>query len=969
MPLTLLAGPANSGKVTRLLERYLDVLEREPVLIVPNRSDVDRVERDLLAQRPALLGGTITTFDGLFDRLAFGSGDQRPVATPAQRALLVRRAIAGAELNGLGRSARFGGFADALLAALAELESGLLDPGELDGDLARLYGAYRSELDRLGLRDRGLVRRAAVERLTSDLGSWSGEPVFAYGFEDLTRAAWGLLEALAGRADVTVSLPYEPGRPAFASLARTAADLAALAGPRLEELPPRFGEVARPALAHLERGLFSDTPPPPVPSEGAVRFLEGAGTRGALELLGEEVLALLRAGTPAEAIAIVCPSVDRWRAPLETAFGELGIPFAVDGEVRLPQTPLGRALLDFLRVAWLGAARLELFSYLRSPYSGIARSAVDFAEGRLRGRAVHAPERVLEETERLRGAPVPGLADLIGADDPVEAVRVRATAMLRNAHGLEAPPATLEARLDLRTYQATLRLLGELERWRALGGELAREDVVAALERHALRAGPPDEGRVAVVDLLRARTRRVDHAFVLGLEEGSLPRRGTSSPFLDDDARRELDARGARLLRADPVSRDRYLFYTACTRASQRLTLVREAATDEGSPRDASPFWDEVATLFDPEEVERWTTRRPLSALTRPLEGAPTERERLRAVAALAAADADSAGAVASANGWERRLTRARRAFRRDTKLRHPLVLEQLGAKTTFGVTELERFADCSSAWLFDRLISPRTIDAEVDAKLKGSVAHTALHRFFAGLPKEVGTDRVEEARVEDSVRFMRQCLDSALRGVGMEMTDMQRRELDQTLWRDLEAFVRAEAASELPLVPRRFEVGFGTDRAAPELQRGLALGNGASLSGKIDRIDVDPFSARGIVQDYKSGKSAHSAADIEKELRLQIPLYMLVLRDLVGIEPLGGLYRPLAGQRKPRGLLRAAERDALPDLAKNDYLDEEAFWGQVERAKETATALVDRIRTGDVDHDPRGGQCPAWCDVWPMCR
>src|SRR3954452_16192739 len=153
MPLTLLAGPANSGKVTRLLERYLGVLEREPVLIVPNRSDVDRVERDLLAQRPALLGGTITTFDGLFDRLAFGSGDERPVATPAQRALLVRRAIAGAELDGLGRSARFGAFADALPPTLAKLESALLDPADLDGDLARLHGAYREELDRMGLRD------------------------------------------------------------------------------------------------------------------------------------------------------------------------------------------------------------------------------------------------------------------------------------------------------------------------------------------------------------------------------------------------------------------------------------------------------------------------------------------------------------------------------------------------------------------------------------------------------------------------------------------------------------------------------------------------------------------------------------------------------------------------------------------------------------------------------------------------
>jgi RecB family exonuclease len=170
--------------------------------------------------------------------------------------------------------------------------------------------------------------------------------------------------------------------------------------------------------------------------------------------------------------------------------------------------------------------------------------------------------------------------------------------------------------------------------------------------------------------------------------------------------------------------------------------------------------------------------------------------------------------------------------------------------------------------------------------------------------------------------------------------------------------------------VPKRFEVSFGMERSAQELQRGLDLGEGLALSGKIDRIDVDPFSARGIVQDYKAGKSAHSASQIEKELRLQIPLYMLVLRDLIGIEPLGGVYRPLAGDRKPRGLLRAdAQDDVLPGYAKTDYLADDAFWAQVETARTTAGGLAQRIRAGDVRHDPRGGECPQWCDLWPMCR
>jgi hypothetical protein len=206
--LNVITGPANAGKVALLLRRYLDALPQEPYLIVPNRSDVEERERELLAVQPALLGGAIVTFDDLFLRIAHSGGELRQVATDAQRALVVRRALAGRSMNGLGRSARFGGFADALLTVIGELEAGLLDPNDLEGELAALYAAYRGELDRLGLWDRDLLRRRAAERVAGELDAWSGEPVFAYGFEDLTGAEWALLEALAGRTEVTVSIPY-----------------------------------------------------------------------------------------------------------------------------------------------------------------------------------------------------------------------------------------------------------------------------------------------------------------------------------------------------------------------------------------------------------------------------------------------------------------------------------------------------------------------------------------------------------------------------------------------------------------------------------------------------------------------------------------------------------------------------------------------------------------------------------------
>ncbi len=550
MALALVVGPAHAGKVALLLERYLAALDadagHDPWLVVPNRIDVERVERDLLRRRPALLAGRIGTFDDLFEHIVREDPLRRPVASDTQRALAIRKAIARTSLSGLSNSSSSDGFADSLLATLGEVESALVAPGRLGGDLGRLAEAYREELDRLGFWDRDGLRGRAVERLASEFGSWSGEPVFAYGFEDLTGAEWALLEALSARADVTVSIPYEPGRAAFASLERTVEDLAGLAGGSIEELGPSReqldGRFPAP-LAHLERELFADKPVPSASLDGAIGFLEGAGARGTTELVAAEVLELLRSGTPAERIGVVCDSVDRWRAVLETVLVPLGIPFAIEQPGRLGETALGRALLGLLRFAWLEGRRGDLFRYLRSPFSGLERRSVDYVEGRLRGRAIAEPGRVAEETERLRGAPLPALDRLRDAVEPTSAVRELTRAMARSAWGLEAPPTTYAARSDARAYQAVARTLDELETFaRREGAPLGPDAVIAALERTTVRPVAAGEvGHVAVLDYRRARTREFDVVILLGLEEGSLP---ASRPALAVPRRRRTPRSG-----------------------------------------------------------------------------------------------------------------------------------------------------------------------------------------------------------------------------------------------------------------------------------------------------------------------------------------------------------------------------------------------------------------------------------------
>ena len=952
--LSLVVGPAHAGKIGRLLDGFLAAVDRDPWLIVPNRADVERVERELVARCGGLVSGTIGTFDTLFEALAHGDGMGRAPLGDVARTVVVRRICDAAEVD----AARFPGFADAVGRALAELDGALLEPHELSPPLGALAAAYRSELDVLGAWDRGMLRRRAVEKLTGELDAWDGRPVFAHGFEDLTGAEWRLLEALSARTEVHVSIPYEPGRAVYASLRRTVDDLAAIAGDAVVELPPRAEEFLPPDLAHVERALFTDAPRR-APVEGSIRWLEGAGTRGTYELVGEEVFSLVRNGTPPEAIGIACASVEGVRLPLGTAFAALGIPVAFEGRAPLRSTPFGQALLSLVRFAWLDGERPELFAHLRSPYSGLQRKDVDWIEGRLRGRGILNGERAVEVAVQLRdGRSLPPLDVLLG-EAPVEDVRRLAATMLRNAHGTSAPPLGARAQSDLRAHDAVTRALDELEPLGA-GGEVSRGEVLSALERATVRGdGTGAPGKVAVVDLLRARTRRFDAVFVLGLEQGALPRRPRPDPFVDDETRRALDeGRGARLVRPDAASRDRYLFATACSRARRRLVLVRQAVGDDGSPREPSPFWEAVRELFDEDDVRRHTQRRPLSALVPELEAAPTERGRLRALAVVAAEQPRDAAALAHENGWERRLARATAAFSRPTRITHERALRLLG-RESYSVSELERMASCSSAWFVERYLRPATIDKEIDRMLRGSILHAALQRFYQQLPSAVpGADRVTEDNVEQAVALMRECVADAVEtGLRIDAGDLDRRELEQGLQRDLEQLVRDEAISKSPFVPRHIEISF----------RSFELEPGVVVSGKIDRIDGDPMGARGIVVDYKSG-AASSATQIRDRDLLQLPLYMLVLRQNLGLEPMGGVYVPVGGGRRPRGMLRAGE-DSVPGFSARDYLEQDEFDEAIGAARETAVGLVERIRGGDVRHDPQGGDCPPWCDLWRMCR
>jgi hypothetical protein len=296
MPLTLVIGPANSAKAGEVLGAYAAAAPRGAVLVVPTAQDADYYLREL-AGAGTTIGTNVLTFPGLGREIARRAGYEGRRLSTLQRARLLAKAVANAELTALNQSAQAKGFPLAAGGLIAELQRSLVTPqrfaqairtwaaqderrSEFAHDLATLYLAYARETNNKRCVDGDLFAWQALDALRQAPHTWGDGPVFFYGFDDLTPLERDAIETLARIANVTVSLTYEPGHTGLEARAEAVEELRPLAAAvkQLPALDEHYARESRTALHALERGLFEQNTQRVDPGD-AVRLLESGGER------------------------------------------------------------------------------------------------------------------------------------------------------------------------------------------------------------------------------------------------------------------------------------------------------------------------------------------------------------------------------------------------------------------------------------------------------------------------------------------------------------------------------------------------------------------------------------------------------------------------------------------------------------------------------------------------------------------
>ena len=991
MGLSIVQGPPNAGRAGVIRRRFTAALGRDPLLVVPTLDDVFNFERELAPAGGALLGGTVTTFAGLFREVAAATGSApAPELSDEQRLLCVRAATQRARPRLLRASAERPGFAPALDELLGELQAARVGPDQIaDGasgiedsaflsEIASIYDAYLEIRTEAGRSDRHSSAEVAIEELRRDPSSWRARPVLLYGFDDMTGQQLALLAELAQTADVTVAVTYED-RQALVARSRLTSQLLEL-GPRDREADETLTadpeNTASPLLYALSRG-FLEPEAAPAGLDGSLTILRNGGERREAEAVGGEIARLLAAGEEPDSIAVAAR--DPGEGTLTDVLERYGIPIAVEADTPVTSTATGAALLGLLRAAESDGTAQDLLAFLRAPGRGKGAS-VDAFERRVRRRRIDTAADAAAAWQEMGGGDLEPYEGLRDARDgrtalalAVDIARDLAQWPLKREGRQGTAFAGYEGK-ELRAGEEIAARLGDLLDIPAV--EPRREDLAPLVETMTvpLWSGPA-AGRVRVASPYRLRAARFRTLFVLSLEDGSFPRHAGGEPFLADDQRLAVGLPE----RIETELEERYLFSICLSLPTDRLFLSHRACDEDGSPLSPSPYLDEVRAKldppppapgdFDPLEAQL-VKRRGLSEAVFAPAAAPSEDELARALSVSGDRAPSHLAALELEPAIDERLAaRLATAIAYDPApkdLRSDYVLRALGERAAYGGTTLEEYATCPYRWLVGRELEPRQFDPAPEGLAHGGAAHKVLEQIYRDPPTDGSrpTHDTLPAWEKRAAELLGEQVNIAGGGAAEQVG--RTRLLTLVL-----AFLRRDADRRDTYTDVRVEAGFGFE---DEDDPGALDFGDWELHGYIDRIDVDPSRGTALVHDYKLGRDVTPHGSFESKRKMQLALYLKAVDQKWELQPDAGLYHPLgrAGSAKPRGLGRKEVRDDDLEpigLPNNDWVDDAKFEEVVAKAEELASGYVADIRRGAVDRDPLDGKCPWYCTFAPICR
>lgn len=1014
--LILLLGPAGCGKTQRLSDSFAETLQtaKDPLkddllFILPTSEHRARI-LDLILRRglAGFFQKRITTFDRALKEFLKLGGIQ--FATDVMRRMILKEVLANLKLHYFDSAQGAAGFLNLIAQTIVEFKEYLIRPEDLQNkltllkkefpefslkydDLCLIYEAYEKELKERRLTDQRDCLRVLEEGLKrGEFHSPQLTHVWIDGFSDFSKIQLSFIEFLTRHADqitITLTLDQNPLRGAlFEPVLKTQAALEDL-GFKSEWMESRNYRAQNHELKFLERNLFCSSivvpgqqllldPPIVVPAQELgvalfpIQIFEATGLAGEMEMIAREIKKQMRLGNcHFSDVAVLFRNTDPYVHVIESVFRKFGIPFEIHERFRLSRTPLARTLLSFLGIFLNGWLREDVFNFLKSSYVKIADyESVSELE-------IKALERAVFKDRSVWLAAFPNceaLKRLAQYEDQFLklSTTVQFSAWLKHVMqtiGFFEFPSSSDrrVRVDRESMKRILLLLDELSALALPSGTATAEQFIHLIQIDLFSIHSRDKNKVQIYNVSVARQKEYKIVFLAGLLEKQFPIQVKEDPILFDSERRFLNRSGEMLKEFLPRQQfERYFFYLAATRARERLFLTYPRFNLEGRESLPSFYTDEVQHIFSGRVPVK---EQPIT------EVLPSWQE---------AASQEEAEALVIRDLWHRPAGGRKQedhhlafavynqlienpAFKRFLPRLLKPILGQITDERilpyfkveTWSPTPLEMYAECPYRYFGERVLQLETKTEGIDIKRRGIILHDVLEHFFTYQRDSGKKMSFEEAAQYCFKKFDELWHQEPLGGDRFYKIELERRNMKEMILGILKLELTEEAPPIRGLEPAYFEFEF------KDLVLKGKTGD-LKLRGKIDRIDTDHEGKYALIIDYKYGKTFDSDA-LAYGTSLQLPLYLLAVRETLGLKPLGGHLYSLVKASSSGFHHKEHLTEAGVSTKKGISFGSAEFEEVIERAVRFAETFAHGVEKAEIPIRPR--DCVSYCGFSSLCR
>ncbi len=936
-------GYGKTSAVLSAISARADVGEKNMLLIVPETVS-HATERALCAHagNHISLHAEVTTFSRLCEMVSSISGRRNTSLDAGGRILLLSRAMrqAGGSLE-LLRSKMRPELLSELLALEEECRVSNITPEALWSaseqmtpplsvklrDLSAIFTAYEGALHETGSdatdRLHALAEDAARMQFFADREIWVDG--FS-GFSEVELDVLRLMFRQAKNVTVTLCADLSDDSPAFSKPNRVYETLKRICGTcHTETLTPPH-RFSTPALAHLEKNLFSETVVSVEDTDG-IEFYRAHSRFAECELAAAKILELVREhGYRFREIGITARDFTGYAETLESVFSYYDIPIYLNHKSDLTEKPVIALTCAALACLDNRFRYEDVLKLLKSGLTGLSKRTTDELERYLyqweiRGKdwAEDKPftrspngmsrgdddEAILYRLNLARNKILTPLLNLKKAFSEDKTGLGFARALIRYYEEIKLP-RRLRARAKLFAKSGDLQRADEYRQFwdilchvlESMGTALSDTHYdlsdlsrlfTLTVSQYEVASIPISLDRVHAGGVDRLGEQAPRCLILLGCNDGELPVRLKDSGPLSESDRVRLESQGLHLAKnATYQTEDEFhLIYRAFSLAKERLIL--SCHEEETLP---SIFYTKAQSLFPKCELHQ------VSDLVRSYAKSPALDSAMSRDASFS--DLARAYFRTTEDCALLQLSESRAHLKRGPLVSQHLRDKMFGKNLCMSASKLDTFERCRFRYFLHYGLGLKTTQvATLDAPNKGTLVHWVLEHAIKEIAEKGASSFTRDRAKELAGRLADEYVDTVLGG------------LSQYSARFIATFERirrtvCNAVCDLheemlssKFVPIDFELKFGPFGEIPSMEIRLDDGSSLTLQGVVDRVDSyetdECIYLR--IMDYKTGHKTFSISEVINGIGMQMLLYLFALEEFgevryqKKIRPAGVLY------------------------------------------------------------------------------